>query len=171
VTNRALDIAGNARDGVDRWAAVLADRGVDIIGDDYWPVLAPRLNLADTAGLHVTPSSLPSPHEDRYSPKAQQRRCRGASPRTSATSPPDPPRPATNPTHVGPTICKRLSAPTARTRFVNDRLWPIIVSSVDTLTRKGHDPHQIISAEQRTNRGHQTAASTTCANPPSVSAS
>src|SRR4029078_12948374 len=39
-------------DGADRWAAVLTRIGInDVQRDDYWPVLAGRLTLADTAGL------------------------------------------------------------------------------------------------------------------------
>jgi len=49
----ALAVGGDARDGADRWADVLTHQGVKIAGDDYWPVLAARLSLADAAGINV----------------------------------------------------------------------------------------------------------------------
>src|SRR5664280_3831752 len=51
---RCVQAAGDPADGADRWSAVLARIGVtDVQADDYWPVLAGRLTLADTAGLPV----------------------------------------------------------------------------------------------------------------------
>jgi len=49
----AQRVAGDPTDGSNRWATVLAEHGITIAADDYWPVLAARLSLADTAGLPV----------------------------------------------------------------------------------------------------------------------
>ena len=49
----AQRVAGDPMDGAARWSAMIAEHGVDITSDDYWPVLAARLSLADTAGINV----------------------------------------------------------------------------------------------------------------------
>jgi DNA primase catalytic core len=49
----AQRVAGDPTDGSNRWATVLAEHGITIAADDYWPVLAARLSLADAAGLPV----------------------------------------------------------------------------------------------------------------------
>ena len=49
----AQRVAGDPMDGAARWSAMIADHGIDITQDDYWPVLAARLSLADTAGVNV----------------------------------------------------------------------------------------------------------------------
>ncbi len=49
----AQRIAGDPMDGATRWSTMIAEHGIDITQDDYWPVLAARLSLADTAGINV----------------------------------------------------------------------------------------------------------------------
>jgi len=49
----AQRIAGDPMDGASRWSTMIAEHGIDITQDDWWPVLAARLSLADTAGINV----------------------------------------------------------------------------------------------------------------------
>ena len=54
LAERCVQAAGDPTDGAARWAAVLTRIGItDVHTDDYWPVLAGRLTLADTAGVPV----------------------------------------------------------------------------------------------------------------------
>ncbi len=141
----ALAVGGDARDGADRWADVLTHQGVKIAGDDYWPVLAARLSLADAAGINVpallsaatTGSPLPAegpagalwwrlaPHigDLATGPAAHGHQLRP--PWTAAL--------------------ENLLGQTSADQITTDRLWPVIIARVDEATRDGHDPQALIT--------------------------
>jgi len=141
----ALAVGGDARDGADRWADVLTHQGVKIAGDDYWPVLAARLSLADAAGINVpallsaatTGSPLPAegpagalwwrlaPHigDLATGPAAHGHQLRP--PWTSSL--------------------EHVLGQTSADRITTDRLWPVIIARVDEAARDGHDPQALIT--------------------------
>jgi len=141
----ALAVGGDARDGADRWADVLTHQGVKIAGDDYWPVLAARLSLADAAGINVpallsaatTGSPLPAegpagalwwrlaPHigDLATGPAAHGHQLRP--PWTSSL--------------------EHVLGQTSADRITTDRLWPVIIARVDLAARDGHDPQALIT--------------------------
>ncbi len=149
LTQRALTVGGNPRDGADRWAAVLADRGITVAGDDYWPVLAARLNLADTAGLNVhtlltsATTGRPLPAEGaagalwwRLAPHLGD----------LATGP------ATGSHRLRPpwtTDLETILGQTHADRITADRLWPVVVARVDTAERDGHHPADLVAGAAR----------------------
>ena len=145
LTERCERVAGNTGDGADRWHTALTDRGIDLTGDDFWPVLAGRLNLADAAGLPV-PALLesaaaagPLPSEGQASALWWR-----LHPHLGAV---------TSPVHpevhrVRPVWTERLTETVgeqAADRITRDRLWPVLVGRVDTAAAAGTDPNRLIS--------------------------
>ena len=148
LVGRAIGVAGNPADGADRWAAHLADAGIDVADDDYWPVLAARLSAADAAGAPVAQlldqavnDRAPLPTEvsagalwwriaDRLGPAA------GA--------------PVTG-HRLAPAWSRQLSGilgDHAAAQIVTDRLWPVIVAHVDTYERTPHPATEQASVDR-----------------------
>ncbi len=141
----ALAVGGDARDGADRWADVLTHQGVKIVGDDYWPVLAARLSLADAAGINVpallsaatTGSPLPAEGPAgalwwRLAPHIAD----------LATGP------AAHGHQLRPPWTSSLEnvlGQTSADQITTDRLWPVIIARVDEAARDGHDPQALIT--------------------------
>jgi len=140
----ALAVGGDARDGADRWADVLTHQGVKIAGDDYWPVLAARLSLADAAGINVpallsaatTGSPLPAEGPAgalwwRLAPHIGD----------LATGP------AAHGHQLRPPWTSSLEHVLGQTSagITTDRLWPVIIARVDLAARDGHDPQALIT--------------------------
>jgi len=141
----ALVVGGDARDGADRWADVLDHQGVHLVGDDYWPVLAARLSLADAAGINVpallgaATAAAPLPAEGpagalwwRLAPHIGD----------LATGP------STKGHQLRPPWTRALEdilGERAVQRITGDRLWPVIVARVDAAARDGHDPHALVT--------------------------
>jgi len=156
----ALAVGGDARDGADRWADVLTHQGVKIAGDDYWPVLAARLSLADAAGINVpallsaatTGSPLPAEGPAgalwwRLAPHIAD----------LATGP------AAHGHQLRPPWTSSLENVLGQTRadqITTDRLWPVIIARVDEAARDGHDPQALITdaAWMLTGQGATVAA-------------
>ena len=143
LVDAALVVGGDARDGADRWAAALEHHGIAITGDDYWPVLAARLSLADTAGINVpallgvATAGAPLPAEGaagalwwRLAPHIGDL---ATGPHTGHQL--RPPWTAQLEDVLGQPAVDRITA---------DRLWPVIVARVDAAARDGHDPHTLI---------------------------
>jgi DNA primase catalytic core len=145
LSERCARVAGNAVDGADRWSAVLAARGIDLTGDDFWPVLAGRLNLADAAGLPV-PALLdaaagtgPLPAQGQASALWWR-----LHPHLGAV---------TSPVHpdvhrVRPVWTDRLAETLGQQgadRITRDRLWPVLVGRVDTAAAAGADPDRLVT--------------------------
>ena len=113
-------------------------------GDDYWPVLAARLNLAESAGLPVR-RLLASAITQRPLPAENPATAlwwRLAPHLAGITSPTDPRR-----HRIRPTWTDRIAAQlgTDRTdRLVLDRLWPVLVARVDQATSDGIDPAKLV---------------------------
>ena len=141
----ALAVGGDARDGVDRWAAVLHDKGIHIVGDDYWPVLAARLSLADAAGINVpallgaATAGAPLPAEGPAGALWWRLAPHIGDLAAAAT---------TNGNKLRPPWTAALDdiLPVATVdRITSDRLWPVIVARVDQAARDGHNAHTLIS--------------------------
>ena len=145
LVSAALAVGGDPRDGADRWAAALADRGVQIAGDDYWPVLTARLSLADAAGINVpallgvATTARPLPAEGpagalwwRLAPHIGDL---AAGPHTAGHKL-RPPWTSALEDVLGPDTANRITA---------DRLWPVIVARVDQAARAGQEPHALIT--------------------------
>lgn len=145
LTARCERVAGNAADGADRWSAVLTARGIDLRGDDFWPVLVGRLNLADAAGLPVAglldaaAAAGPLPSEGQASALWWR-----LHPHLGA---------ATSPVHpdvhrVRPAWTDRLVETLGEQvvdRISRDRLWPVLVGRVDTAAEAGADPDRLVT--------------------------
>ena len=145
LVNTALVVGGDARDGADRWATALEHHGITITGDDYWPVLAARLSLADTAGINVpallgaaTAGSAPLPAEGaagalwwRLAPHIGDL---ATGPHTGHKL--RPPWTTQLEDVLGQPVVDRITA---------DRLWPVIVARVDAAARDGHDPDALVA--------------------------
>ena len=145
LTERCERVAGNTGDGADRWHTLLTDRGIDLGEDDFWPVLAGRLNLADAAGLPV-PALLESAAAAGPLPAQGQASALWwrLHPHLGAV---------TSPVHpdvhrVRPVWTDRLTETVgeqAADRITRDRLWPVLVGRVDTAAAAGADPDRLIS--------------------------
>ena len=144
LTKRCLQVAGTAEDGAERWAQTIKTDGADITGDDYWPILAARLNLAESAGLPVR-RLLASAITQRPLPAENPATAlwwRLAPHLAGLTSPTDPRR-----HRIRPTWTDRITAQLGsdRTdRLVLDRLWPVLVARVDQATSDGLDPAKLV---------------------------
>jgi len=140
----ALVVGGDARDGADRWADVLHHQGVHIAGDDYWPVLAARLSLADAAGINVpallgAATTAPLPAEGpagalwwRLAPHIGDL---AAVPHTNGHK--------LRPPWTG--ALEEVLGERAVQRITGDRLWPVVVARVDQAARDGQNAHALVT--------------------------
>ncbi|GGM15830.1 MobF family relaxase [Nakamurella endophytica] len=170
--DRAVTVAGDPADGADRWADMLAHAGVNVTSDDYWPVIAGRLSLAETAGLpvrhlldHAIADRTPLPTEGTAGALWWR-----LAPHISADSyTPTPAGHRLRPPWVG--RLQHALGREATDRILTDRLWPTIVGAVDSYARTpaatvdGHRPEQIaadaaqlLAAACDTVRPHEQAA-------------
>ena len=146
--DRAIAVAGNPADGADRWAAQLADAGIDVADDDYWPVLAARLSAADAAGAPVTQlldeavnDRAPLPTEVTTGALwwriADRLGSHASAPVTGHRLAPAWSR------HLADTLGAHAAA-----QIVTDRLWPVIVAHVDTYERTPHPATEQASVDR-----------------------
>jgi DNA primase catalytic core len=147
LVDRCLTVTGDPADGTHRWATALPQAGFTadhLVGDDYWPVLAARLTLADTAGLPV-PALLADAAQQGPVPAEQPAAAlwwrlaphlAGLVTVTTAAG-----------QHVRPTwtgdLTRILGAEIA-TRITQDPLWPTLVARVDTAAATGLDPARLV---------------------------
>lgn len=147
LVSRATKISGDPTDGAARWERILAYRGVDPTPDSWWPVLAGRLSLADTAGLPVPQllaaaldhGPLPAEHQAaalwwRLAPHLAHIAGIGETHHGQRIRPPWTEQLAAL---VGTDITNRL---------VDDPTWPALVARLDTAARDGHDPAALITS-------------------------
>ena len=146
--DRAIAVAGDPADGADRWAAQLADAGIDVADDDYWPVLAARLSAADAAGAPVTQLLDEAVNERAPLPTevtagalwwriADQLGSHAFAPVTGHRLAPAWSR------HLADTLGDHTAA-----QIVTDRLWPVIVAHVDTYERTPHPATEQASVDR-----------------------
>lgn len=139
----ALQVGGDARDHVDRWADTLAAHGVThITTDDYWPVLSARLGVAETAGVDV-PALLRTVTTDHPLPAEG---AAGALWWRLAPHVGDLTIVAGRGHQLRPPWTDQLDAALGETTvatITTDRLWPVIVARVDAAARHGADPAQL----------------------------
>ena len=165
LSTRAGRAAGNPHAGTDRWSTTLTALGAgDVTADEYWPVLAGRLTLADNAGLPVTAilgqavraRQLPAEQPAaalwwRLAPHLGDLAAAGAG--RNQLRPPWSGR-------IAATIGAELAGV-----ITTDRLWPTIVTTIDAAVRHGADPDALagdaaalLSAHTHALPRHQAAA-------------
>jgi len=142
----AQRVAGDPMDGATRWSTMIAEHGIDITHDDYWPVLAARLSLADTAGINV-PQLLNTAITARPLPADAT-----ASALWSRLS-----------LHLGPLVAgpgagghrirpawtthlQQVLGETTAERITADPLWPTLVAHIDRAQRDGIAAETVIPA-------------------------
>lgn len=148
LVDRCLNVTGDPADGTHRWATALTHAGITgtVTRDDYWPVLAARLTLADAAGLPI-PSLLVGAVEQGPLPAEQPAAAlwwrlaphlAGLITVTAAehTQRVRPPWTAVLEQSVGRPIADRIAG---------DPLWPTLVARVDTATSHGADPDRLVT--------------------------
>ena len=162
LSGRAMNAAGNPADGADRWATILARRGINLSNDTYWPVLAARLTLADNAGLNVPvlleAAITAGPVDGRPALPAETtasslwwRLAQNPQLGSLATGP----NPAGH--HLRPAWTPQLTTiigADAADRIMADRLWPVIVTQLDIAARDGLDVEHTITAAAQLLTGH-----------------
>ena len=148
--DRAVHIAGDPTHGADRWKQLLVqEHRLDVAEDDWFPVLAARLTLADSAGIDVP--ALLSGVIDGQQPLPAQVPAKALwwrlEPRLGSLTA----------DHILPASGHRLR-PTWTTdlveafgeldaeRIMSDRLWPTIVTHVDRALRDGQTATVILPA-------------------------
>ena len=147
--DQAVKVAGDPQHGADRWARHLTEQHniAAITADDYFPVLAARLSLADTAGIDV-PALLRQAIEDRDALPAE-------APAKALWWRLEPHLGSLTAGNALPTSGHRLRpAWTAQleetvgeidaTRIMSDPLWPTIVAHIDRAVRDGHTAAGIV---------------------------
>jgi len=142
----AQRVAGDPTDGATRWSTMIAEHGIDITHDDYWPVLAARLSLADTAGINV-PQLLNTAITGRPLPADATASALWS--RLSLHLGPLVARPGAGGHRIRPAWTSRLEetlgqATTAR--ITADPLWPTLVAHIDRAQRAGIAAQTIIPA-------------------------
>lgn len=148
LVERCLRVTGDPGDGTHRWGSALTQAGitVTVTRDDYWPVLASRLTLADTAGLPV-PALLAGASEQGPLPAEQPaaalwwRLAPHLAGLITIT-------PGGHTQRVRPpwttTLEQAVDGPVAE-RITGDPLWPTLVARVDTAAAHGADPDRLIT--------------------------
>src|SRR5664279_5194963 len=123
---------------------------IAVQADDYWPVLAGRLTLADTAGLPVpalladTAGHGPLPAEDPAAALWWR-----LVPHLGAVTGTDTAVTASRAHQVRPAwtvqLEHQLGAAVAEV-ITADRLWPVLIARVDTAAAVGVDPGRVVTA-------------------------
>jgi len=142
----AQRVAGDPMDGATRWSTMIAEHGIDITQDDWWPVLAARLSLADTAGINV-PQLLDT--AITFRPLPADATASALWSRLSIHLGPVVAGPGATGHRIRPAWTSQLEetlgqATTAR--ITTDPLWPTLVAHIDRAQRDGIAAETIIPA-------------------------
>ena len=148
--DQAVTVAGDPAHGADRWARHLTEQHnlTAITADDYFPVLAARLALADTAGIDV-PALLRRAIKDG-NPLPVEAPAKALWWRLEAHlgSPAGHPLP-TSGHRLRPAWTATLQETVGdidATRIMSDPLWPTLVAHIDRAVRDGHTATAILPA-------------------------
>ena len=147
--DRAVAVAGDPSHGAHRWTRLLADEyHLDVAQDDWFPVLAARLTLADTTGLNVPglldqvitgqdalPAQIPAkalwwrlePHLGSLTAQGQPGTGHRLRPAWTAD-------------------LEQAVGELDAERIMSDRLWPTLVAHIDRTFRDGYTPGQVLPA-------------------------
>ncbi len=142
----AQRIAGDPMDGATRWSTMIAEHGIDITQDDYWPVLAARLSLADTAGINV-PQLLNTAITGRPLPADATASALWS--RLSIHLGPVVAGPGAGGHRIRPAWTSQLEETLGQAtteRITTDPLWPTLVAHIDRAQRDGIAAQTIIPA-------------------------
>ena len=149
-TDRAVHVAGDPAAGAHRWQQLLTEQHqLNVAEDDWFPVLAARLTLAEAAGLDV-PALLAAAINDQEALPAQV-------PAKALWWRLEPYLGSLTADHVLPASGHRLRPVWAAEleenlgeldaqRVMSDRLWPSIVTHVDRAIRQGQSATLILPA-------------------------
>jgi len=149
-TDRAVQVAGDPAAGAHRWQQLLTEQHqLNVAEDDWFPVLAARLTLAEAAGLDV-PALLAAAINDQEALPAQV-------PAKALWWRLEPHLGSLTADHVLPASGHRLRPVWAAEleenlgeldaqRVMSDRLWPSIVTHVDRAIRQGQSATLILPA-------------------------
>jgi len=142
----AQRVAGDPMDGATRWSTMIAEHGIDITQDDWWPVLAARLSLADTAGINV-PQLLNT--AITFRPLPADATASALWSRLSIHLGPVVAGPGATGHRIRPawtTHLQQILGETTAERITADPLWPTLVAHIDRAQRDGIAAETIISA-------------------------
>ena len=146
--DQAVTVAGDPQHGADRWARHLTEHNIAVTTDDYFPVLAARLSLADTAGVDV-PALLRRAIEDGNAlPVEAPAKALWWRLETHLGSPTGHPLPASG-HRLRPAWTATLEETVGEidaTRIMSDPLWPTLVAHIDRAVRDGHTAADILPA-------------------------
>jgi DNA primase catalytic core len=149
-TDRAVQVAGDPAAGAHRWQQLLTEQHqLNVAEDDWFPVLAARLTLAEAAGLDV-PALLAAAINDQEALPAQV-------PAKALWWRLEPHLGSLTADHALPASGHRLRPVWAAEleenlgeldaqRVMSDRLWPSIVTHVDRAIRQGQSATLILPA-------------------------
>jgi len=149
-TDRAVQVAGDPAAGAHRWQQLLTEQHqLNVAEDDWFPVLAARLTLAEAAGLDV-PALLAAAINDQEALPAQV-------PAKALWWRLEPHLGSLTADHMLPASGHRLRPVWAAEleenlgeldaqRVMSDRLWPSIVTHVDRAIRQGQSATLILPA-------------------------
>ena len=148
--DQAVTVAGDPTHGADRWARHLTEQHnlTAITADDYFPVLAARLALADTAGIDVPALLRRAIKDGNPLPVEAPAKALWWRLETHLGSPTGHPLPASG-HRLRPAWTATLEETVGEidaTRIMSDPLWPTLVAHIDRAVRDGHTAADILPA-------------------------